>query len=129
MTRFSATLLVAAVALLTAGFATRAPAAPGLHLQLNRSFPAADTTLASPSELRLWFSQAPQAQATQARLIRDGEPVGALGALEQDPADEKVFAAPVSGTLPDGSYTVSWRTMAADGHVVRGDFAFTVRAP
>lgn len=111
---------------------TRPPEAPadaGRHLQLDRSHPAADTTVASPSEIRLWFSQVPQAEATSLRLIRDGSPVSTVGELKPDAADASIFAAPVQGTLADGSYTVSWRTMAADGHVVRGDFAFTVRAP
>lgn len=106
-----------------------APATPGVHLQLDRSHPAADTTLAAPGEIRLWFSQVPQASATTVRLIRDGEPVSALGELAQDAGDGKVFAAPIRGTLPAGPYLVSWRTMAADGHVVRGDFTFTVQAP
>ena len=52
-----------------------------------------------------------------------------VGELKPNADDASIFAAPVERTLPDGDYTVSWRTMAADGHVVRGDFGFTVRAP
>jgi methionine-rich copper-binding protein CopC len=99
------------------------------HLQLDRSAPEADTTVESPAEIRLWFSHVPQASATSMRLIRNGAPVEGVGALQPDEGDESVFAAPVEGPLEDGAYTVSWRTMAADGHVVRGDFSFTVRAP
>lgn len=121
---------MASVALLLAAYSSRAPAAePAVHLQLDRSHPAPDTTLASPAEIRLWFSQVPQASATSLRLIRDGSPVAAVGDLAADPEDGKVFAAPVEETLPAGAYTVSWRTMAADGHVVRGEFTFTVQAP
>lgn len=101
-------------------------AEPSLHLQLDRSAPGADATVASPSEIRLWFSQVPQAGATSARLIHDGGPVEAMGELKADPDDATVFAAPVAGALTPGLYTVSWRAMAADGHVVRGDFDFTV---
>ena len=100
-----------------------------VHLQLDRSAPAADTTVESPPEIRLWFSQVPQAAATSLRLIRNGAPVDGVGALQPDDGDASVFAAPVEGPLDDGAYMVSWRTMAADGHVVRGDFSFTVRAP
>ncbi|MDT8340484.1 MAG: copper resistance protein CopC [Longimicrobiales bacterium] len=99
------------------------------HLRLDRSAPEADATLPSPSEIRLWFSQAPQASATSLRLIRDGRPVAGVGELKADEKDGSIFAAPVTGTLPDGRYTVAWRTMAADGHVVRGEFSFTVQAP
>ena len=124
-----APLALAAALLVMTAPSSPAPAASGVHLQLDRSQPAADTTLASPSEVRLWFSQVPQASATSLRLVRDGEPVAALGDIAQDPDDGKVFAAPIRGTLPPGPYMVSWRTMAADGHVVRGEFTFTVQAP
>jgi len=131
MKRILAATLVPAAAFILLAFAPPgAPASvPAFHLQLDRSYPAADTTLPSPTEIRLWFSQVPQATATSLRLIRNGEPVAAVGDLQADASDGKVFAAPLRDTLPAGSYTVSWRTMAADGHVVRGDFDFTVTAP
>lgn len=123
-------LALACALVLLAGFPRTAPAAAhALHLELTRSQPAADAAVSSPAEIRLWFSQVPQASATSLRLIRDGSPVAAVGDLAADPEDGKVFAAPVEGTLPAGAYTVSWRTMAADGHVVRGEFTFTVQAP
>lgn len=121
-------MALSAVLLLGTAPSSPAPAASGVHLQLDRSHPAADTTLVSPAEIRLWFSQVPQASATTVRLLRGDEPVAALGDLRQDPDDGKIFAAPVRGTLPAGQYLVSWRTMAADGHVVRGDFTFDVEA-
>ncbi|HEX2205470.1 MAG TPA: CopD family protein, partial [Longimicrobium sp.] len=37
---------------------------------------------------------------------------------------EMVLALPAA--LPDGDYRVEWRAPGADGHVIRGDFAFTV---
>jgi methionine-rich copper-binding protein CopC len=30
--------------------------------------------------------------------------------------------------LPSGAYTVQWRVIAQDGHVMRGNFGFEVRA-
>ena len=103
-------------------------AALTVHLKLDRSAPEADAAVASPSEIRLWFSQVPQSDATSARLVREGAPVEAMGDLKPDTGDASIFAAPVEGTLAPGVYTVAWRTMAADGHVVRGDFDFTVQA-
>jgi methionine-rich copper-binding protein CopC len=132
MTRLPTIFLLALLTAAGSGLAMPA-LAPGsdlvFHLQLDRSYPAADTTLTSPAEIRLWFSQVPQASATSLRLIHDGAPVEGVGDLKPDPEDASVFAGPVVGTLADGDYTVSWRTMAADGHVVRGDFSFTVKAP
>ena len=109
--------------------AARHEAAPTLHLALEKSAPAADEVVTSPPEIRLWFTQAPQRGVT---TIRAADPTGgavALGDVQEDRADPKVISAPVRGVLAPGRYTVEWRTMAADGHVVGGEFAFAVRAP
>lgn len=98
-----------------------------LHLELEKSAPAADSTVTPPREIRLWFSEAAQANATGITLLRSGDeplPLGDLVASE----DRMIFHSPVPDTLANGIYTVSWRTMSADGHVVRGDYKFTVRA-
>ena len=44
----------------------------------------------------------------------------------QDSEDPQVFFIEMHGTLPAGSYTVSWRGMGEDGHVVRDTFEFSV---
>jgi hypothetical protein len=98
-----------------------------MHLELKRSAPEAETTVPAPSEIRLWFTQAPQAAGTSLRLIQNGQPLE-IGALMPDPEDATVYAAPVESPLAPGTYTVAWRAMAADGHVVRGEFPFTVQA-
>jgi len=98
-----------------------------LHLQLDRSAPEAESTVASPSEIRLWFSQAPQASGTSLRLIQSGQPLE-IGERKLDPDDATVYVASVETSLAPGTYTVAWRAMAADGHVVRGEFPFTVQA-
>lgn len=130
--------LVAVAALTLTGFTpflvrdagaapTRASERAPQHFRLDRSAPEADTEVASPSEIRLWFSQSAQEGATSIRLLdAEGELV-ATGAIEAFEADA-VHAVPIDGTLPPGAYTVSWRSMASDGHVVRGDFGFTVHA-
>ena len=121
-------LLVPALALATAlGGVPTGEAAHGLHLRLERSEPGADSVVTSPSEIRLFFSQSTQEGATSIRLLDSaGEPVptGRVEAFE----DLAVHAVAVEHELESGRYTVAWRTMAQDGHVVRGDFAFTVRA-
>ncbi|HSM07017.1 MAG TPA: copper resistance CopC family protein [Longimicrobiales bacterium] len=98
-----------------------------LHLQLDRSAPEAEATVPAPSEIRLWFSQEPQAAGTSLRLIRDGAPLE-IGDLKPDPEDASVYVVALESPLAAGSYTVAWRAMAADGHVVRGEFPFTVQA-
>lgn len=126
----SASLGIAAlgVLLLAAVPSNATPVADGLHFELDRSSPEADSTVPSPGAIVLWFTQVPQDDATSVRLIdAAGEPVE-TGELVQDPEDRSVFVLPVGTPLAPGSYTVTWRSMAADGHVVRGDFGFTVDA-
>lgn len=131
-------LLAAAAALLLGGLVT-ARAAPAeivvmpvssederLHFQLDRSQPAADTVVPPPGEVRLWFSQGAQEDATSIRVLdASGEPVPTGDLWSSEARDEHAVA--LSEPLAPGGYTVAWRSMAADGHVVRGDFTFTVR--
>lgn len=108
------------------GAASAAPA-PDLHLRLVRSEPARDTTVSkSPEAVHLWFSEEPQVRLTTVQLTGgDGRTID----LEKPVVagdDAKHVAASVPRTLPPGSWTVSWRTLARDGHVVRGEFAFRI---
>jgi len=50
------------------------------------------------------------------------------GDLSEDPEDGKVFSVAIPHGLADGRFTVAWRGMGADGHVVRGEFSFSVSA-
>ena len=54
------------------------------------------------------------------------------GVHVQDPRqhedDPTSFSVGFHGVFPSGTYTVSWRGMGADGHVVRDTFQFTVEA-
>lgn len=89
------------------------------HLRLVSSAPEADSTVAPPSQIRLTFSEAPQEGSTSLRLLDHTEGLIDTGAIEAS-GEGMVFHAPVEATLADGSYTIAWRTMASDGHVVRG---------
>ena len=99
------------------------------HFQLNKSAPEAETTVSAPSEVRLWFSQVPQEGTTSIRVLDPaGEPIHTADVVQA--ADEDTaFSVALHGTLAPGEYTVAWRAMGQDGHVVRGDFPFTVAAP
>lgn len=99
-----------------------------VHFSLSRSEPVAETTVAPPEELRLWFTQAPQDNSTSIRLLAGGAVVE-TGPAIRDAEDDKVYSVAVGRTLEEGGYNVAWRAMAADGHVVRGEIPFTVRVP
>ena len=99
-----------------------------LHFSLSRSEPAADATVTPPEELRLWFTEAPQDNSTSIRLLA-GDAVVETGPAIPDSGDAKVYSVAIARTLEEGGYSVAWRAMAADGHVVRGEIPFTVRVP
>jgi copper resistance protein C len=105
-----------------------APAAePAFHLRLERSDPEDRSIVGSPDSVRLWFSQRTELEVTRMTLKDAAGSARPIGALRRGPGDKAPVVAPVSGALAPGAYTVEWRTMAADGHVVRGSFGFTVR--
>ena len=120
--RRRAALAAKTIALLALA-AWRAP----FHLHLLKSLPAANTTMASaPESIRLWFSQPPELAVTSVKVTGPGSTVVPLAPLSG--GDSSLVVAPVKGRLAAGAYTVVWRTMAKDGHVARGSFAFKVNA-
>jgi methionine-rich copper-binding protein CopC len=96
------------------------------HLHLLKSAPAADTTVsAAPESIRLWFSQAPELKVTTVKVTGPNSATVALAPLTGGDSAVVVVAA-VKGKMAPGTYTVSWRTIANDGHIARGTFGFTV---
>jgi copper transport protein len=110
---------------LVAGAATVAGAS-GFHFGLERSVPEADASVSSVREIRLWFTQVPQENSASVRLIDAAGEAVETGEVTSDPADGKIVFVALQTPLPPGGYTVAWRGIGDDGHVVRGDFAFTV---
>jgi len=55
-----------------------------------------------------------------------GKPVG-VGAPRRGSGAKDPVEVAVDAMLPDGTYTVSWKTSSKDGHPIKGDFAFTVK--
>ncbi len=108
-------------------FAAGPASSDDLHLRLVSSAPEADSTVAPPSEIRLTFSQVPQEGSTSVRLLDHAESLIETGKITHS-GDGEIFHAPVGTTLADGSYTVAWRTMADDGHVIRGEIPFVVKS-
>ena len=107
--------------------ATSAWAAP-FHLHLLKSSPAANTTVTvAPDSIRLSFSQTPELKVTTVTVTGPASASVALAPLAS--ADSATVVAAVKGKMSPGAYTVAWRTMAKDGHVARGTFAFTVAPP
>jgi methionine-rich copper-binding protein CopC len=99
------------------------------HAHLKKSVPAAgDTLTASPREVRLWFTEKPELVGSSVTVKDAAGGTVALGKLHADSADAMQLVASITTPLSPGAYSLAWRTMGADGHPVRGSFAFVMRA-
>jgi len=115
---------ITAVATFLGVVALSAWAAP-FHLHLLKSSPAANATVtAAPDSIRLVFSQTPELKVTSVKVTGPGSAEVPLAPLAS--ADSATVVAVVKGKMSAGAYVVTWRTMARDGHVARGTFAFAV---
>lgn len=117
------TLLACALAATLAVLGAGMPAASA-HDELVATTPAQGTTVAaSPATVTLEFSR--PVQPLGAQVVVTG-PGGAP--VSQDAAElrDATVTQPVPAEAPPGAYTVSWRVTAADGHLLTGEFAFTV---
>ena len=119
---------VGALAAVVLGVATLTAWSAPFHLHLLKSVPAKNTTVtAAPDSIRLWFSQAPELKLTTVKLSGPGTAAIELSPLAK--GDSGLVAAGVKGEMAAGAYSVAWRTMSKDGHVVSGTFGFKVGAP
>src|SRR5438094_7678153 len=97
------------------------------HAVLLRTDPSPQTTVKrSPTVVRLSFSERVEVTFGAIRIFDvDGHPV-ATGRIRRGRVGE--VDVPVAH-LKDGTYTVTWRVVSADGHPVHGGFSFYVGAP
>ncbi|WP_420119129.1 copper resistance CopC family protein [Micromonospora sp.] len=119
--RFVAALLAGILTLFVAATPARA------HNGLRSGSPARDATLTrAPTEITLEFMARLDPTLTTIvltdgtkRRVPTGDPVvsGATGSVR------------VTGPLPNGTYTVAYRVVSADGHPVQGSYPFTVADP
>ncbi|HEY0187519.1 MAG TPA: copper resistance CopC family protein [Cellulomonas sp.] len=120
-------LLAALVALLLASVVLVAGAARAqAHNVFLGSDPADGAAVATaPERVTLTFDQPAQALGTEI-LVTDPE-----GTQVSDGAPELVdstVSQALAGTLPAGTYTVTWRVTSADGHPISGTLTFTASA-
>jgi copper transport protein len=115
---------------LVAAWSVGALAAPAFaHALLQSSRPAANATLqAAPEQVSLTFTEPPDPTLSTVQLLGSSGAEVSLGRLR---IDGPTITVPITGSMPDGTYTVNWRVVSrTDGHVTAGSFAFGVgRAP
>jgi methionine-rich copper-binding protein CopC len=102
--------------------AALSPSLAQAHAQLSSSAPADQALLESPpKELTLHFTEA--VRLTAVTVARDGEAAKQMDSLPAGAMKDFSLVAP---SLPAGRYSVSWRALAADSHVMTGSFTFSV---
>ena len=124
MNRLGGLLVLAALAL-AAGW----PGTAGAHAALVSSAPAARAILsAAPRAVTLTFNE--RLEPAYARLsVWDAAGVQIdLKDSVLDPDNRKVLGVSLP-LLGPGRYTVRYRVLSVDGHVVEASFAFTVTGP
>jgi copper transport protein len=116
-----------AVVLLAGGWLLASGSAAGGHALLRASDPADGASVDQPpQQVTLTFTERPEPRLSVVHVLdadaRQVE-VGAAAPVAGNPLQLRV---PL-GDLPDGTYTVAWRTVSRDdGHVTAGAFAFGV---
>jgi methionine-rich copper-binding protein CopC len=105
------------------------PALVAAHASLVKSSPARRATLAqAPARVELTFSERLEpAYATVSVWDEAGRQVDLKDAAV--PRDDNRRVTVSLPTLPSGTYTVRFRVLSVDGHVVESSFPFSVRAP
>jgi methionine-rich copper-binding protein CopC len=103
------------------------PSLASAHAYLVKSVPPGRATLfTSPGKIQLWFNERLEARYSSASVFDpDGKRVD-LDNAQVSADDPKQLAIGVKQLQP-GKYTVKFRVLSVDGHVVEQSFPFTIR--
>jgi methionine-rich copper-binding protein CopC len=105
---------------------------PGLgwpHAALVKASPPSRAVVTRPPErVQLWFNERLEAAFSRLRVVDgDGRQVD-TGDVRLGPDDPKRLSVGLPPLAP-GVYTVRYRVLSVDGHIVESRFSFTIRAP
>jgi methionine-rich copper-binding protein CopC len=92
------------------------------HTHLTASVPTEGSSVQSPEHIVLTFSEA--ARLTAMTLHREGETARKIAPLPVAAAAQVTIPMP---KLAPGKYTLSWRVVGDDGHVMSATLHFTVQ--
>ncbi|MFG2235022.1 copper resistance CopC/CopD family protein [Streptomyces sp. NPDC048723] len=125
-TSLTALALVAALLALILGGAGSAFA----HAGLSGSDPAEGTVLdTAPQQVTLTFTESVSFSEDSLRVLSpENERVNPRPAQRAD-GKENTARVELSDQLPQGTYTVAWRVVSADGHPISGAFVFSIGKP
>ncbi|HKI91376.1 MAG TPA: copper resistance CopC family protein, partial [Gaiellaceae bacterium] len=115
------------VALLAAAAAALlAPASALAHATLVQESPGLGQELQqAPTQVVLTYDQ-PVDAVREAVVVLNAKGVNVAGTPQAEKTARRLVA-PLPKKLPKGAYTVRWRALSSDGHVVSGLYTFGVR--
>jgi methionine-rich copper-binding protein CopC len=96
------------------------------HPTLRSATPPAESTAATPTEIRLSFSEGVIVKLSSVELKDQAGKKIVTGKLATDPRDQKQLIVPLQGPLTVGTYTVTWNVVSVDTHRVNGMYSFKV---
>ncbi|WP_217913817.1 copper resistance CopC/CopD family protein [Miltoncostaea marina] len=103
------------------------PATAFGHAVLKSSSPAADSKLAaSPAAVTLTFTEPVQLLEERDADVVDSDGTVVSTSARKLPGDARVLEVALRAGLPEGTYTVRYKIIGADSHVIRGLFVFGV---
>ena len=82
-----------------------------------------------PKEIRLCFNENIEAKFSEVTLSQGDKVTVSLGEIQIDPKAPACLIAPLVSPLGNGSYTVKYRVLSVDGHVVDYGYGFKLKAP
>jgi copper resistance protein C len=104
------------------------PTTSWTHAYLVKSSPPRRAVLStSPARVVLWFNERLEAQFSQLSVWNAAGQQVDGGDVQVGPDDAKKLSVGIP-TLPAGAYTVKFRVLSVDGHIVEAAFPFTVRS-
>jgi len=95
------------------------------HTKIATTTPAADSSVPAPRALELNFGG--DVRLTSVTLADAAGHAKHLDAVPTEVGSK--FSLAIHEALAAGKYTVTWRAVGGDTHIVSGEFAFTVTAP
>lgn len=100
------------------------------HAHLQSQLPAADSTVSSPKELRLQFSEGVEEKFSKVSITSTAEGgktvVEPVPEVTTDRADNKVLIITPAAPLAPGQYKVEWHAVSVDTHKSEGSYSFSV---
>lgn len=107
-------------------FAIALAATSFFHATLKSSNPARNAVVAAPTEVSLTFTEKVNAALSSINILKaDSSQVEKL--VVKTTSDPARIEGDVTTKLAPAKYLIQWKTVSADGHVVRSVFGFTVK--